>query len=175
MPACGGSPTISTCARRRSTRSRTTIADLRAEQRLWSAHHTDSALFYDDADARLIVTGAGVGASRRARSSWTRLRRRCCAAARTIASHTDILAAVRDAEAAVVAEAAVAEAAERLVALGFVLREGREYLSLPLCQPGWQRAPTWGEMRQAQAVQQAARRAERNRATQVLRAEPACL
>ena len=110
-----------------------TIADMRAEHRIWAGHHTESALFEDDDGTRIVVTD-----------------RRWGFAPRQVV--------LDDAEAAVlrgcrtIATVADAEAARRLVDLGFVLREGREHLSLPLRQPGWQRAPTWAEMRAGRAV-----------------------
>jgi ribosomal peptide maturation radical SAM protein 1 len=138
----------------------TTIAGMRAEQRLWSAHHTDSALFEQeeatDAGTRIVVTDRRWGfAPRRVvlDAAQGMVLRRC----RTIAAWHQIVAGGADG----LDEPALVQAAERLLAEGFLLREGREYLALPLRQPGWQRAPTWTEMREAQAVRQAARRQAR--------------
>ena len=151
-------------------RIETTIAGMRAEQRLWAAHHTDSECFFHDDGLRLVVTDHRWGFAPRvvALDAAEACVLRTC---RTIAAWPEIVAAASGG----LAEADLAAAAERMIAAGFVLREGREYLSLPLRQPGWRRAPTWTEMRQAQAALQATRRAARAEARAGLRAEAVCL
>lgn len=125
------------------------IAPVRAERRLWRAHHPESALYHTDDGVRVVVTEGRWGFDARTAvldPPESALIRGCY----TIATLSDV---ARDSGMAL---EALAAAAERLLDAGWLLREGNEYLALPLRQPGFRRAPTYKETRIARAARRAA-------------------
>lgn len=108
----------------------------------WQCHHAESALWLEEADDTLVVHDRRWGW----KSGEHRFERGTPAA--------DLLAMVAEPTAwrAVLAGLshggqALRDAADRLDALGLVMREGEFLLALPLRQPGFRRAPSWPEIR----------------------------
>ena len=120
------------------------VAPMKAEQRLWCDHHQDSALYYDDAGDILSVTDERWGRLRSTREldgAAAALLRLCW----RITCWNDIRAELAPRFSSTDLDTAMA----RLIELDFIIQEGSEFLALPLRQPGWRRAPTWGEIMEA--------------------------
>lgn len=117
------------------------VAPMRTEQRLWCDHHQDSAFYYDDASDILSVTDERWGrprATHRLEGAAAALLRLCW----QITCWNDLRAELRPH----FSNAALHTAMEQLIEIDAVIQEGSEFLALPLRQPGWRRAPTWGEI-----------------------------
>ena len=122
-------------------RIRETVAPMEAEQRLWSEHHAESALCCEDVGEAVIVTDERWGWDRAVRNfdgAEAELLRLCW----RITSWNRIESELRPRFNDTVLRAGI----YRLVTLGLLLQEEAQFLALPLRQPGWRRAPTWGEM-----------------------------
>ena len=120
------------------------VTPMRAERRLWSERHPESALYWEDLGEAVTVTDERWGWQQTAHSfdgveadllrlcgritSWNRIR-----------SELGLL----------FDEAALRSGIDRLIGHGLLLHEGVEFLALPLQQPGWRRAPTAVEIADA--------------------------
>lgn len=128
------------------------VAPMRAEQRIWCDHHRDSALYCDDAGHMLRVTDERWGYPRSVHwleGAAAALLRLCW----RITCWNDLRAELSPC----FSDADLHAAMERLIGLDIVIQEGSEFLALPLRQPGWRRAPTWGEIMEAGSSRQGAR------------------
>jgi ribosomal peptide maturation radical SAM protein 1 len=111
------------------------------EQRLWSAHQGESALSCEERGAEIVVIDRRWG--------WPRARRRFSGAEAALLRLCWQITPWHRIEARLGAEfsaATLRRAAALLQEHGLLLREGEEFLALPLRQPGWRRAPTWDEV-----------------------------
>jgi ribosomal peptide maturation radical SAM protein 1 len=117
------------------------------EYALWRRHQGESALWCEGDGNEMIVHEQRWGWP----DGMTRLHGAAAALAAfcwRIASWPQVIATLAPAH----GEAALEQAAADLEARGWLLREGRSLLMLPLRQPGWRRAPSWEEIRQAVGV-----------------------
>jgi hypothetical protein len=121
-----------------------TVAPMRDEQRLWSKHQSESALYYEDLGDQLVVTDERWGWERTSRyitgieaeilrlcgriTAWNRLR-------------LELGPRLGDRH--------LQSGIDQLLSHGLLLQEGAEFLALPLRQPGWQRAPSLAEIAKA--------------------------
>ncbi|MBL6458673.1 RiPP maturation radical SAM C-methyltransferase [Belnapia sp. T6] len=117
------------------------VAPMRAELRQWADHFRDSALYCRDDGEGVTVFEERWGwprSARRFEGPEAELLRLCWQI--TSWNFTKAKLGVD------FPEEALSKALDRLVELGLVVREGTEFLALPLRQPGWRRAPTWSEI-----------------------------
>jgi hypothetical protein len=124
-----------------------TAAPMVCEQSMWSEHHAESALYCEDEADAIIVTDERWGWDRAVhtfKGAEAEVLRLCW----RIASWNRIELKLGPRFSDTVLRAAI----ERLLRLGLLLREEDQHLALPLRQPGWRRAPTWGELAEAQVV-----------------------
>jgi ribosomal peptide maturation radical SAM protein 1 len=124
------------------------------EQRLWSAHQRQSALWMEGRGAEIVVTDRRWG--------WPRSRRRLAgveAALLRLCWQITPWHRVETQLGAAFGRTALSHAAASLEERGLLLREGEEYLALPLRQPGWRRAPRWDEVLDEEVVPYAFRSA----------------
>jgi ribosomal peptide maturation radical SAM protein 1 len=123
-------------------RSETIVAAMRAEQRLWCEHFTQSVLYSEDDRDTVTVTDERWGWPRsihvfeKAEAGVLRLCWR-------ITSWNSIKAHFESRY----SDAALWTAIDRLLALGLLIQEAKDFIALPLRQPGWRRAPTWREIK----------------------------
>lgn len=124
-----------------------TVAPMKAEQQRWSGHFIESALYCDDRGESMSVTDERWGWPRSVRSfggAEAEVLRLCWRITSWNHVRTCLGARYGDAE--------LGAATERLIELGLLLQEGREFLALPLRQPGWRRAPAWDEIIEARMM-----------------------
>lgn len=117
------------------------VAPMRTEQRLWCDHHKDSAFYYNDMGEILSVTDE--------RWSWPQLTLQIQGAAAALLRLCWQITCWNDLRAELAPQFSDADlhtAMEQLLEFDIVIQEGPEFLALPLRQPGWRRAPTWGEI-----------------------------
>lgn len=122
-------------------RSEDSVKAMREEQRLWCANWLDSALYCNQTGEALIVTDARWGWPR---SVWT-----LEGADADVLNHCWRIRSwngLRHHLGNRYQPAEIGDAIERLIDLGLLVCESGSFLSLPLRQPGWQRAPSWGEV-----------------------------
>jgi ribosomal peptide maturation radical SAM protein 1 len=128
------------------------VAQMKAEQRIWSEHSRESALYCEDAE--------GTAAVFEERWGWPRSVRRLGAA------ESEVLRAcwritswsrLKAGLGAAFTKEELSAAIERLTELGFLIQENAEFLALPLRQPGWRRAPNWSEIKDGGVVPYALR------------------
>ena len=122
-------------------RSDASVTEMREQQRFWCANWLDSALFCTETRDALIVTDARWGWPRSLRTlegADADVLRHCW----RIRSWNSLRHHLRDRY----QPAEVSGAIEHLMDLGLLVGESRSFLALPLRQPGWQRAPSWGEV-----------------------------
>jgi magnesium-protoporphyrin IX monomethyl ester (oxidative) cyclase len=124
-----------------------TVAAMRSEQRLWNAHQRESALYSHDVGSTTIVHDERWGWPR-AVHEFTGAEAEVLRLCWRITSWKQIQAELRGTFSAPV----VGEAIDTLQSHGILLREGAEFLSLPLRQPGWRRAPRPQELAQRTVV-----------------------
>ena len=111
------------------------------QQRLWLTHRAQSALFSEADGEDVVVTDRRWG--------WPRSRRRFVgaeAALLRLCWRITPWHRIEENLCGMFDEAALTRAVVSLEARGLLLREGAEFLALPLRQPGWRRAPTWDEV-----------------------------
>jgi ribosomal peptide maturation radical SAM protein 1 len=124
-----------------------TAAPMVSEQSLWSEHHAESALYCEYERDAVVVTDQRWGWDRAVHTfdgAEAGVLRLCW----RIASWNRVELELRPRFSDSVLRAAI----DRLSRLGLLLREEDQYLALPLRQPGWRRAPTWGELAEARVV-----------------------
>jgi ribosomal peptide maturation radical SAM protein 1 len=120
------------------------VAPMKAEQRLWCEHHEESALYCRHSGEEVVVTDARWG--------WTQSTRTFSGAEAEVLRLCWRITPRYRIEAKLgnrFGSAALEAATNRLLDLGFLVREEEEFLALPLRQPGWCRAPTWNEILEA--------------------------
>ena len=117
------------------------VEPMRAEQRLWSEHHPESALYWKDLGETVSVTDERWGWQRTTHSFdgvEADLLRLC--------GRITSLNRIRSELGLRCGEVALQSGVDRLLDHGLLLQEGAEFLALPLRQPGWRRAPTSAEI-----------------------------
>ena len=124
-----------------------TAAPMVAEHRLWSEHHAESALYCEDEGDAIIVTDERWGWER-AVSKFDGAEAGVLRLCWRITSWNRIELELGQHFSDTVLRAGI----DRLVCLGLLLHEAGQFLALPLRQPGWRRAPTWGELADARIV-----------------------
>jgi ribosomal peptide maturation radical SAM protein 1 len=124
-----------------------TAAPMVAEQGVWSDHHAESALYCEDEGETVVVADERWGWDRAVRvfdGAEAEVLRLCW----RITSWNRIELELGPHLSDTVLRAAI----DRLLSLGLLLQEEGQFLALPLRQPGWRRAPTWGELAEAPIV-----------------------
>ena len=110
-------------------------APMLAEQRMWSEHHTQSALYCEDQDDALIVTDQRWG--------WDQVVRRFEGAEAEVLRQAWRITSWSRIELELgprFGDAVLRAAIDRLLGLGLLLHEEGQYLALPLRRPGSRRA-----------------------------------
>lgn len=123
------------------------VAPMRAAQRNWKSHWLKSSLSYEDDGDTLTV--------QETRWGWphgvTNLEGpdadllRLCWKITPWITVQEQLGGSRE-------QAALRQAADRLLERGWLIEEGRQLLALPLRQPGLRRAPSWAEVMGAETI-----------------------
>jgi ribosomal peptide maturation radical SAM protein 1 len=124
-----------------------TAAPMVSEQSLWSDHHAESALYCEDEGDAVVVIDERWG--------WDRAVRKFDGAEAEVLRLCWRITSWHRIELELgprFSDAVLRAAIDRLLGLGVLLQEEGQYLALPLRQPGWRRAPTWGELAEARIV-----------------------
>jgi len=117
------------------------VEPMKAQQRLWCEHQKDSALYCRDIGGETVVTDERWGWPRSTRT-FTGAEAEVLRLCWRITPRYRIEAQLGER----FGDAAPRAVTDRLLELGLLLKEGEEFLALPLRQPGWRRAPTWNEV-----------------------------
>lgn len=128
------------------------VAPVVTECEVWREHAEASAFSWRDQNECVTVTDERWGWPRTAPRVLGDVEAEICRLCWTIASRAQLRASLSPR----FGEVAVDDALERLEALGILLRAGEECLLLPLREPGYRSAPTWSEVRRANAAARAA-------------------
>ena len=118
------------------------VAPMRAEQRKWTDHFKESALYYDVSDDGAVVVDRRWGWAdlvRQLERAETAVLRQCW--------QIESWHGLKSGLGGDFTSEKLLSAIDHLIELGFVINEAAEFLALPLRQPGWRRAPTWNEIK----------------------------
>jgi len=133
------------------------------EFRAWQEHKDASALAVEELGDALKLSDARWGRRHR---NW--LLKDADAAILRLCWRITARHAIDKAVAQSFGAKATQAALKRLIARGFLLQEGEQFLALPLRQPGFRRAPTWAEIRASRTVPYLLREFEPRRAAGAL-------
>jgi ribosomal peptide maturation radical SAM protein 1 len=123
-------------------RTAVNVEAMRKEQRLWCEHFKQSALSCEDDGETVTVTDERWGwppSMRAYDHAEAGVLRLCWRITSGNSIHAKLGSQFTDAK--------LSQAISRLLELGLLIEEDKEFIALPLRQPGWRRAPTWGEIK----------------------------